>query len=334
MADIKTKDTIKKTIKSIDKGIIATESFKDNIVNTKQKVEQYTSDNNDNNLSEEFTNQRNMMVKNINEINECGKKALIKSKQNIVKLKNTPKNIINTIKQTKKDIKTSREVLRKSKKATEESIKASQKAIKMTKDTAKVVAKTTKTIIEASVKIIKALYDALSSLIAFIFAGGWVAIIIIVIICMIGLLLGSGFGIFFMDDMNKEYTVSNLIYETNIEVNNIVELRKSIYKYDRVEVNVEFNRWNEILAIYAVKSNIDYDNNIYELNLNNRSVLKSMFWQMNKIESEVKIEKVSDFKYEKVLYNNLVSETLEEMMNKYLLTTEQKNKVNEILNIQ
>ena len=330
MADIKTRDTIKKTIKSIDKGIIATESFKD----IKQKVEQYTSDNNDNNLSEEFSNQRNMMVKNINEINECGKKTLIKSKQNIVKIKNTPKNIINTIKQTKKDIRTSREVLRKSKKVKEESIKTSQKAIKMTKDTAKVVAKTTKTIIEASVKIIKALYDALSSLIAFIFAGGWVAIIIIVIICMIGLLLGSGFGIFFMDDMNKEYTVSNLIYETNIEVNNIVELRKSIYKYDRVEVNVEFNRWNEILAIYAVKSNIDYDNNIYELNLTNSSILKSMFWQMNKIESEVKIEKVSDFKYEKVLYINLVSETLEEMMNKNLLTTEQKNKVNELLNIQ
>ena len=39
LADIKVKDTKNKTIKTIDKGIIATERFKDTIVHTKEKAE-------------------------------------------------------------------------------------------------------------------------------------------------------------------------------------------------------------------------------------------------------------------------------------------------------
>ena len=70
---------------------------------------------------------------------------------------------------------------------------------------------------------------------------------------------------------------------------------------------------------------------IFMNKITNRTVLKSMFWQMNKIESEVKIEKVSDFKYEKVLYINLVSETLEEMMSRYSLKENQKLYIREIL---
>ena len=39
LADIKVKDTKNKTIKTIDKGIIATERYKDTIVHTKEKAE-------------------------------------------------------------------------------------------------------------------------------------------------------------------------------------------------------------------------------------------------------------------------------------------------------
>ena len=39
MADIKVKEVGKKTIKTLDKGVIATERLKDTIVHTKEKAE-------------------------------------------------------------------------------------------------------------------------------------------------------------------------------------------------------------------------------------------------------------------------------------------------------
>lgn len=54
MADIKVKEVGKKTIKTLDKGAIATERLKDTIVHTKEKAENTQS--NDNNIVEDGSN--------------------------------------------------------------------------------------------------------------------------------------------------------------------------------------------------------------------------------------------------------------------------------------
>ena len=46
---------------------------------------------------------------------------------------------------------------------------------------------------------IKAAIAAMQELIAAIAAGGWVVLVVVLVICMIGLLIASPFGIFFSD---------------------------------------------------------------------------------------------------------------------------------------
>jgi hypothetical protein len=65
----------------------------------------------------------------------------------------------------------------------------------------------------------KAAITAIQGLVAAIAAGGWVAVAIILVICMIALLVGSTFGIFFSSepDPGTGQTVNGVITEINTE---------------------------------------------------------------------------------------------------------------------
>ena len=56
--------------------------------------------------------------------------------------------------------------------------------------------------VRAVVTAVKTAISAVRTLIAAIAAGGWVAVLIILVICVIGLLVGSVYGIFSGDDSN------------------------------------------------------------------------------------------------------------------------------------
>ena len=65
----------------------------------------------------------------------------------------------------------------------------------------------------------KAAIAATKGLTAAIVAGGWVAVLVILIICMIGLLVGSIFGIFFSSEPSpgSGMTINRVIAEINTE---------------------------------------------------------------------------------------------------------------------
>ena len=53
------------------------------------------------------------------------------------------------------------------------------------------------TLLEATVAAVKAIIAAVKGLIAAIAAGGWVAVVVIIVLCLVALIAGSVFGIFF-----------------------------------------------------------------------------------------------------------------------------------------
>lgn len=129
MSDIKLKEVRKKTVKTLDKGMIATERFKDTIVHTKEKAEKTTS--NDENIVEDGSNKITYVAnrtadETVYRFNKYGKKAVIDTKDNIVKTKVKVKNIKDKLlaqknkkvaqKTTKTAIKTSKEVAKNTKK--------------------------------------------------------------------------------------------------------------------------------------------------------------------------------------------------------------------------
>lgn len=219
MTDIKTK--VRGTIKSIDKAVIQTQKFKDSIVNTKEKINEYTqeiNENPENFASTEIQNSVNYsMRKGAEKFDDYGRKSVDITKENIAKekekitqvtskikekraeklakdtakktIKNSAKTAIKTGREstrlTSKGIKTSEKVIKGTEKVAQESIKLSQRAAKIAKQATKSAIKTTQTTIKATVKAIKVIISATKLITSLIMAGGWIAIIIVLIIVLI-----------------------------------------------------------------------------------------------------------------------------------------------------
>ena len=221
MPDIKLKE--KSIIKQLDKKVVQTQNFKNNLVTTKERLNEFTS-------KEEKTSAENYASNHIqNDIsylsrkgatksNEIGKKSLENTKQNIIKSKEKILNIKSKIKQkkaqqiknavkkrtikngtqksikyakngaklTKKGIKTSEQVAKNSKIVAKESIKLSQKAAKVTKVAIQNTIKSVKVAVKATITAVKAIIATTKALISAIVAGGWVAVVIILVIALIG----------------------------------------------------------------------------------------------------------------------------------------------------
>ena len=225
MTDIKTRNIIKKTIKSIDKSVIATEKFKSTIVKAKEKTEKTI--NSDNNVNEDVSNRltsstNHILNENVYQINKIGKNSLNKTKENFIdlkiKLKNSKDNKIikeskkiasnnfvsSNIKNSKVVIKTNNEVLKKTEKISKESVKKSKRILNFAKNTAKLTIKNVKDTLNTSIKAIRSIVIGTKALISAIIAGGWVAIIFIILICLIGLFCSSVFGIFFSSEKKMQ----------------------------------------------------------------------------------------------------------------------------------
>ena len=177
--------------------------------------------------------------------------------------------------------------------ATQQTAKASYRTARATAQAAKafaqkavVAAKATGKFLVSSVKAAIAGAKALVSAIA---AGGWVAIIAVVIICLIGMIVGSSFGIFFSsEDTGSSQTMQEVVQEINAEyVNRLDEIKASV-EYDELEMSGARAVWPEVLAIYAVKTTTDPDDPQEVASISDEKIelLRDIFWQMNEIDHE------------------------------------------------
>ncbi len=65
---------------------------------------------------------------------------------------------------------------------------------------------------KAIVASVKAIIAAIKELIAAIAAGGWVAVVVILVICLVALIVGSCFGIFFSsEDTGSNMTMQQVV---------------------------------------------------------------------------------------------------------------------------
>lgn len=177
--------------------------------------------------------------------------------------------------------------------ATQQTAKASYRTARATAQAAKafaqkatVAAKATGKFLVSSVKAAIAGAKALVSAIA---AGGWVAIVAVVIICLIGMIVGSSFGIFFSsEDTGSSQTMQEVVQEINAEyVNRLDEIKASV-EYDELEMSGSRAVWPEVLAIYAVKATTDPDDPQEVASISDEKIelLRDIFWQMNEIDHE------------------------------------------------
>ena len=320
MADIKTRQVNKGTIKTLDKNIVKVQKFKDNLVSAKDKTKE-TYENDYNSGTEYATNKvsKNMAntPNNIYRMNKKGmenfrktQENIQKTKENIEKTKETIKKVqkkrkvkqraknINKIrKNATKTAKTTIKTADKTAKATKETAKATAKATKRAIQTAKVAAKATaqaiKVAVKATIATIKAIIAGTKALIAAIIAGGWVSVIVIIVICLVALLCSSIYGIFFSSENGTDgKNMSSIISEINNEyINKITNIQKNT-KHDEYDIKSDRAEWKNVLAIYSAKVSDGKDDvELMTLSEDREKTLKQVFWDMNNISSST--EKVT-----------------------------------------
>lgn len=252
-----------------------------------------------------------------------------------------------TVKTASKSIKTAEKTAKASIKTTQQAAKAAQRTAQATARAAVVAAKVAA---KATIAAVKAIIAATKALIAAIAAGGWIAVLVIVIICLIGLLIGSCFGIFFSgEDSGSGYTMQNVVQEINDDYQQQIDTTKANLSHDVLEMSGSRAVWPEVLAVYAVKTTTDPDNpqEVATIDDSKKAILTDIFWEMNQISSrtETRTETViteTDDGHGNIvetettvtqtyLYITVSHKTAEEMAEQYGFDKEQKEQLAELL---
>ena len=356
MADIKVKDIAKKGVKTINKAVVQTERFKDNIVRTKEKAEETVS--NDINSNEYASNKIKFATdrafdESVNQLNKQGQKSFMKTKENYQKSKakikqlkkkiKDKRKVKSTVKNTKTAIKTSKEVAKKTEKTAKETIKASKRTMQIAKETAKKTAQGVKVAIKTTISAIKAIIAGTKALVAAIVAGGWVAVIVIIVICLVALMCSSIFGIFFSSQKTSanSITMNTVVAECNQEFSDKLQSIQDSNPHDDYVLEGSMASWKDVLTVYTIKqSNGVNQQDVMTIDDNKKNVIKQIFWDMNSLTSEVRDEMVTEQGtnadempkqvQKKVLHIKINTKTLEQMKNDYHFSSAQNKQLVEL----
>ncbi|NBJ16988.1 MAG: NlpC/P60 family protein [Dehalobacter sp. 4CP] len=236
-------------------------------------------------------------------------------------------------------IKTSQSAAQTAVKTTQSTKRATQMARAATKAataSAKAAAKT-------MLATIKAIIAALKSLIALIAAGGWAAVVVILLICLVGLMASSVFGIFFSNEGTGKNTLvmSEAVSRLNGEFTAKLEQIERENPHDTLDLSNNgssnmVGNWRDILAVYAVKVAADPEKGMQVATLDDTKVgiLRDIFWDMNKIDYWLETIEHSDGETtstETVLHIRVNTKSYADMIIQYRFNPQQVGMVNELM---
>ena len=226
---------------------------------------------------------------------------------------------------------------------------AAERAVKLAVQSARAAARAAVVTAKATAKAIsatgKAIIAAVKGLVAAIAAGGWVAVVAIVLICLIGMIVASPFGIFFAGDNTEPEAVpvSAAVVQVNYDFNEKLETIQSANDYTDVVIEGSLADWPEVLAIFAVKvAGSDEVNatDVATLDPERIEKLKAVFWDMNSLSSYVETinhpdsnpdDDLDDSWTGKILHITIAHKTATDMSGIYHFAEKQKTLLEELL---
>ncbi len=143
---------------------------------------------------------------------------------------------------------------------------------------------------------LKALWAAAHTMVAAIAAGGTVAVLVVVIICMIALVIGSGFGIFFAaESAGDGMSLADAITRLNGEYQDRLEEIEADHPHDRLEITSNDGSyaiaWQDVLAVFAARTSGAEDGApVAYLDEANLERLRQIMWDMNEVTWEVETQ--------------------------------------------
>ena len=144
---------------------------------------------------------------------------------------------------------------------------------------------------QAAGRALRAILSAARSLAAAMMAGGSTVLSMVLVICLIGLLIASPFGIFFSgEDSGTGYTMPEAVTMLNTEFTDRIEQIKVENPHDELDMDnagsaAMISNWRDVLAIYAVRTttNDTSPDEVATLTEEKMDILRKIFWDMNAI---------------------------------------------------
>lgn len=206
------------------------------------------------------------------------------------------KNSAKGIKTAQHSAKTAQQAAKTAQKTAQATAKAAQKAAQAAKATAKATIAGVKAAVRVTIAAVKATIAAVKGLIAAIAAGGWVAVVIILLICLIALIVGSCFGLFFGSDSTGTGTsVTQAVTTLNGEFQAHIQEIEDSNSHDRVEFTsndgVLSINWEDVLAVFSAKVTGAEDGaQVASLDDTQVQQLRDIMWEMNAVSSSTRTE--------------------------------------------
>ena len=191
---------------------------------------------------------------------------------------------------------------------------------------------------------------AAQSLLALLGAGG-VVLLLAMVIGAAAAVIGSPMGILFADESGdpNSIRIAEIVAQTNADfgaaINDIVsahpECSETTMEYDYEDGHTWASYWPEVLAIFAVDTNLNSDSDVVVINAAQKQSIQDAFWSMHEITYEVEEvdttpepteddpdpEQQTDY----ILHITVSSKTVDELAELYNFTQDQKDILHQLL---
>ena len=193
---------------------------------------------------------------------------------------------------------------------------------------------------QAAGRALRAIIAAAQSLLAAIAAGGSTVVAMVLVICLIGLLIVSPFGIFFSgEDSGTGYTMPDAVSMLNSEFAARIEHIKAENPYDELDMDnagsaAMISNWRDVLAVYAVRTTTDNasPDEVATLTEEKMEILREIFWDMNTITYWTEIVPGGKDEADTVILHITVTiKTHLQMADEHQFNTEQRRLLEELM---
>ena len=193
---------------------------------------------------------------------------------------------------------------------------------------------------QAAGRALRAILSAARSLAAAMMAGGSTVLSMVLVICLIGLLIASPFGIFFSgEDSGTGYTMPEAVTMLNTEFTDRIEQIKAENPYDELDMDnagsaAMISNWRDVLAVYAVRTTTDNasPDEVATLTEEKMEILREIFWDMNAITYWTEIVPGGKDEADTVILHIIVTiKTHLHMADEYQFNTEQRRLLEELM---
>lgn len=187
--------------------------------------------------------------------------------------------------------------IRTAQKTVQKAQKAAARSAKRARQTARTSARAAKTAIRAIVAAGKAAVAAVRTLAAALIAGGWVAVVVVLVICIVGAIIGSVYGIFADDSLTagQDIPVRQAVAMLDEEFKDRIDSLSQSISHDRRNITSKDGsasvQWEDVLSVFSARISGDLSQTpITTLTDAQLADLRTLMWEMTEITPDTHTE--------------------------------------------